>query len=200
MIEIRRGSECLDGPRARKLSNDWLISLGIVGQPLRLPRLNWQARRLPYNKSSAGDRAHDEEWLFAFHDCVGQGSIGRFVRDVFPAREEADKLAAFERSVIANCAAQHRIFFFEHVENGFHCCRSINIDMHLVAHFCQRAEMMRKNDTNHIFKSEIRNSKLETNPKFEVQILQSGAPTRFGFVVFLSFEFRASSRGSLNLY
>src|SRR6266568_7883990 len=109
------------------------------------------SRYLRFHKilSTAGNCAHDEERLAAFSDRVGQGSIGRFVRNIFAASEEPNQRTAFESSVLANCAAQHRVFRFDRVENRFHSRRSIKIEMYLIANLRQRSEMMRKNDSNH---------------------------------------------------
>src|SRR5437879_5180920 len=96
---------------------------------------------------SSGDCAHDKEWLVALHDRVGQGSVGRFVGNVFAAGEEADERATLERVVFANCAAQHGVFRFERVENRFHSRRSIKIEMYLIANLRERTQVMRKKDT-----------------------------------------------------
>src|SRR5437660_12847859 len=61
----------------------------------------------------AGNCPHDEEWLVALHDRIGQGSIRRFVRNVFAAGEEADERSALERVVFANGAAQHWVFVLQ---------------------------------------------------------------------------------------
>src|SRR5437870_11658000 len=107
-------------------------------------------RSQPSTSSATGDCAHDEEGFFAFRDWVGQGSIGRFVRNVFAASEEADERATLERVVLANRAAPHRVFVFERAAHIFHRRRAIKSDMHFVADFGESPEVMRKNNSNHL--------------------------------------------------
>src|SRR5205807_1433729 len=64
--------------------------------------------------------------------------------------EESDEWSTLERVVFTNCAAQHRVFRFDRVENRFHSRRSIKIEMYLIANLRQCSQMMRKNDPNHI--------------------------------------------------
>ena len=70
---------------------------------------------------SARDRAHDEKRLDAVCNRIGQGSIRWFVGDVFAAREKSHQRPALFCFVIADGAAQHRIFFFNRVDYCAHC-------------------------------------------------------------------------------
>src|SRR5437870_8507110 len=79
---------------------------------------------------SSCDGAHDEKRLVAFGNRVGQGSIERFVGDVFTAGEESHEWSTLERVVFTNCAAQHRVFRFNRLENRFYRRRSIKIEMY----------------------------------------------------------------------
>ena len=66
----------------------------------------------------AGDGSYDHQRFFALDHCVGQRIIGRFVGNIFLAREEAQEGAALERVVIADGAAEHGVARFESVEDG----------------------------------------------------------------------------------
>jgi len=59
--------------------------------------------------SAARDGAYDEQRLLAGSDGVGQRGVGRFVRDVFRAGEEAEERAALLGDMVANGAAEHGI-------------------------------------------------------------------------------------------
>ena len=95
------------------------------------------------------DRAHDKEWLGAFCDCVGQRVIGRIVGHVFAANKESHHWPALLCRVITDCPTQHRIFFFECVENCPLRDLAVEIDMYFIADACQRAQMMREYDADH---------------------------------------------------
>src|ERR1700730_12002613 len=98
---------------------------------------------------ASGNCAHDKKRFVAFNDRVGQGSVGRFVRNIFAANKETNQRSALECSVFANRSAQNWIFIFERVEQRFYRRGSVKIDMYLVADFCQRSQVMRKNNANH---------------------------------------------------
>src|ERR1700731_4515859 len=138
------------GSGARLLSNVLLISSGTLTADytdkhgfLKYESDSQQSTLNHQLLLSSGDRAHDEERLLAFHDRVGQGSVRRFMRNVFAAHEKSHQRTALERSMIANCAAQHRVFFFQSVEQRFRCRAPVKIDSHFVADFRQRPEVMR---------------------------------------------------------
>ena len=112
------------------------------------------------------------------------------------AREKADKRSALERSVIANRSSQHRVFVLQGSDNCMRRHGAVKIDMYLIAHFRERAEMMRKNDADHIGNSkfEIRSSKQCS--KFETEISETSA-VRFEIsgclIILICFGFRAST-------
>src|SRR5712691_10168151 len=98
---------------------------------------------------SSSNRAHDEKGLGAFRDRVRQGSVGRFMRDVFTASEEANQWPALEGFVFADRAAQHRVFLLQCSDNRMRRHGAVKIDTHFIANFCEGAEMMRQNHANH---------------------------------------------------
>src|SRR5206468_10854163 len=98
---------------------------------------------------SSCDGAHDETRLVAFGNRVGQWSIERFVGDVFAAGKESHQRPALERVVFTDSAAQHRVSVLQCSDNCVRRHGSVKIDMHFIANFRQRAEMMWKNDSNH---------------------------------------------------
>src|SRR5437016_3596963 len=63
------------------------------------------------------DGPHDQERLGTRGDGVGQGSVGRVVREVLRTGEESEKRPAAAGGVVADRAAQHRVAGFEGVEN-----------------------------------------------------------------------------------
>jgi len=71
------------------------------------------------------------------------------MRHVFAADEESDQRPALLRVVIADRAAQHRIFCFQCVENRTLRDLTIKFEFHFAANVRQCAQMMRKNDANH---------------------------------------------------
>src|ERR1043166_5185749 len=97
------------------------------------------------------------------------------MRNIFAAREKAHHRATLERAMVADRAAEHRIFFLQSVEQRFHCRGSVKIDMHFIADLCERAEVMGKNDANHWQKSQIPKPKLQRNPKFQAPTAKSHA-------------------------
>src|ERR1051325_11046320 len=87
------------------------------------------------------------------------------MRNIFAAREKAHHRATLERAMVADRAAEHRIFVLQSVEQRFHCRGSVKIDMHFIADLCERAEVMGKNDANHV--SRIPNSRIQNPSKFQ---------------------------------
>jgi hypothetical protein len=111
---------------------------------MRCWRLRWMTNNL-----AARDRSYDNEWLFAGGDRLRQRRIGRFMREVFFTREEAQEGAALERAVIANGALQHRVPGLERIEHGFLRDRRRNLKFNLAADVRQRSEMVGKNYADH---------------------------------------------------
>src|SRR5437879_972376 len=77
------------GSGARELSKDLLINQRSEVRSQIAPFTSNIKPRTSNIPSSSSDCAHDEEGLGAFRDCIGQGSVGRFVRHIFTAGEES---------------------------------------------------------------------------------------------------------------
>jgi len=67
---------------------------------------------------ASGDGTYDEQRLGAGDNSIGEGRVGRFVREIFGAGEETEEGAAFLGDVIANGAAEHGVGGFEGIEGG----------------------------------------------------------------------------------
>src|SRR5450432_1214246 len=98
---------------------------------------------------AARDRAHDEEWFCTLRHRLGQNSIGWLVGNIFFAREEANHRPALLRDVIANRSPQCRIICFQRVEHRALRDRAIDLQLHFVANFRQRAQVMRQDYADH---------------------------------------------------
>src|SRR5439155_6643387 len=98
---------------------------------------------------SSGNRSHDEEWLRAFCNWVGQGSVRRIVRYVFAAGKESDQRPARLRVVLADRATQHRIAHLQCIENCSLRDLTVELEFHFTANVRQCTQMMRKHDANH---------------------------------------------------
>ena len=64
-------------------------------------------------------------------DGFGQRRVGRIVREVAFAGEEADVRPAFVRDVIANRSAQHRVARFDRVEHARSRDVAVEFELHL---------------------------------------------------------------------
>src|ERR1700682_6057670 len=71
------------------------------------------------------------------------------MRNVFAAGKKAHERPAFLRFVIANGSAKHWIFTFDCVDDRAHGCRTVKIDMYFISDARERAQMMRKNYSDH---------------------------------------------------
>jgi hypothetical protein len=85
------------------------------------------------NRLSAGDRADDQERLFARDDGFGQGCIGRFVGQILLTGEEAQESATLLGCVIADRALQHGIRCFDSVEHRALRDRTLDLNLDLVS-------------------------------------------------------------------
>src|ERR1700682_1931296 len=119
---------------------------------------------------SSSDRAHDEERLAAVCDRIGQRIVGRFVRQILAADKEGAHGPALEGAVIANCSLQHRIFRFQSVEDGTHRRRTIELELHFVAHASERAQVMGKDDANHAENSKHQHPSSREAPSTKLQV------------------------------
>ena len=97
----------------------------------------------------AGNRPDDNKWLLARRDRIGERGIGRLVREVFLAGEEAQEGAALLRVVVANGPAQHGIARLECIENGTQSSRSLNVERNFAADVRQVSEMEGEDYADH---------------------------------------------------
>src|SRR6266536_1309300 len=97
----------------------------------------------------AGNRSDDEERLRPLRDGVRQRRVGRLVGEVLRAGKEPQERPALEGDVVADGPAQHRIPGLECVEDRRPRGPAIEVELHLVAHVRQGAQMRRKDDADH---------------------------------------------------
>lgn len=79
------------------------------------------------------DGTHHEKGLGTRGDRVGQRRIGRLVGQVLFAGEEPQERPAFQRDVVADRTAQHRIGDFKCIEDGALGDRAIDPQFDLFA-------------------------------------------------------------------
>lgn len=70
------------------------------------------------------------------------------MRQIFLAGEEAQERTTLLRRVIANCSLEHRVAFFERIQNRSLRDRTFDWNLNLVADVRQRAKMLGKLDSN----------------------------------------------------
>src|SRR5262249_16030285 len=78
---------------------------------------------------AAGDGADDQKRFLAGNHGVGERRVGRVVREVLLAVEEADEVAALGGRVVAVRAAEHRVARLESIESGSQRDGSRNIEL-----------------------------------------------------------------------
>src|SRR5580698_1436743 len=125
----------------------------------RKEQRNGMARRLTTDEPalpSSNSSNHDERFLPG-RDGVGQRRVGRLVRQVFLAGEEAQKRSALSRGVIANGPTQHRIASLKRIEDRSLRDWMFDVEFHIAANVRQGSKMRRKDDTDHDVLSTIRN-------------------------------------------
>src|SRR5262245_37801535 len=98
---------------------------------------------------ASGHRDGDEERLVAGRDRGRQERVGRLVRQILLAREEAHERSPLQRLAIANRSDEHRIARFDRVDDvpGGDVARDIHDDLAL--NMGERPEMRRKHHANH---------------------------------------------------
>src|SRR5919205_122699 len=104
-------------------------------------------RRL--NSDAAGDGADDEEGLFSGGDLSRQGGVGRVVREVAPAGEEANVGPALAGRVVADGAAERGVGAFERVEHGARRDRARDFQLDFALDARERAQGLRQEDADH---------------------------------------------------
>src|ERR1051326_6035788 len=98
-------------------------------------------RGLPARRLASGYGADDEEGFFAGCDGFGQWCLGRFVREILFAGEEADESAASASVMISDGAAQHRVTAFKCVQDGALCNGPVNFQGHFAINAGQIPQM-----------------------------------------------------------
>src|SRR5437588_5193952 len=85
--------------------------------------------------------------------------------------------------MIANRSAEHWIFRLECVEDRLGRRATVEIQLHFIADPRERAEMMRKDDTNHRESSKHQHPSSREAPNTKLQVLPTQAVVRFGNLV-----------------
>ena len=98
---------------------------------------------------TSGHRADNQERLSAVDDRGGQLGFRRFEGQIFFASEKPDERPAFQRNVVANRPAQHRIACFERVEDRAQRDRPLDLKLQLAVNACQRAQVIGKHNSDH---------------------------------------------------
>jgi len=80
---------------------------------------------------SASHCADNPEWFRAGGNQIGQRVVHRDMRKILAARKKAHKRAALQCRLVTNRPAQHRIRFFERIQNRANRNRRGDIDLHL---------------------------------------------------------------------
>jgi hypothetical protein len=118
---------------------------------------------------AAGDGSDDDEGLFAGCDGFGQWCVGRLVREILLAGEEAQEWTALQRDLVADGAAQHGIAGLEGVEDGALGDWAVYLYFYFVAHVRQGSQMVREYDPDDIhsdhFRHRSRVSLVDTFPQ-----------------------------------
>ena len=83
------------------------------------------------------DGADYEKRFFSRSYCLGKRSIGRFMREILFAGEEAQKGPPLLCDMVADGAPQHRIARFKRIEYRAYRQRTINVELHFAIDFCQ---------------------------------------------------------------
>src|SRR5687768_15285785 len=91
--------------------------------------------------SAAGHRADHDEGLVPCEDEVRQWSVGRSVREVLFAGEEAYERAALLRTDVAHGAPQHRVLGLERVEDRLLRRLTVEVDFDLSVDLGERAQV-----------------------------------------------------------
>jgi hypothetical protein len=98
---------------------------------------------------AAGDGTDHDEGFLTGGDGFGKRCVGRFVREILLAGEEAKEGAALFGDVIANRALQHGIAGFERVEDRSLRDGAVDFDFNFVADAGEGAKMLWKFDADH---------------------------------------------------
>jgi hypothetical protein len=102
-----------------------------------------------FASSASGHGADDQKWFRAAGDLVRQPGFGRFEGQILFAGVETDERSPAQRDPVSDRPSQNRITRFESVENRPQRGRLIYFELHIVVDPRQRAQVKRKNNTDH---------------------------------------------------
>lgn len=92
----------------------------------------------------SGDGTDNEQRFPSLHHRFGQGRVRRLVREVFFAREKAQKWTPFERVVIADGADEHGIARLDRIKDGTNGNGRCNLERNLGADLGEIAQVVGK--------------------------------------------------------
>ncbi|HSS10500.1 MAG TPA: hypothetical protein VLL25_11480 [Acidimicrobiales bacterium] len=87
---------------------------------------------------TAGHGAHDDEWFGASSDGGGQGSVRRFVGQIFLAGKEPHERSTLFRRVVADRPAQYRIAGLELVKDRALSGYTFDVELYFAVKTCER--------------------------------------------------------------
>lgn len=100
-------------------------------------------------KLTTGDGADDQEGFFSGGDGGGERGVGRIVRQIFLAGEEAEEWAALLRDVVADGALQDGVAGFEGVEDGADRDGAFDFERDFAGDLGECAEVRGEDDLDH---------------------------------------------------
>src|ERR1044071_5483606 len=98
----------------------------------------------------ASNRSNHDKRLLAGSHCFRQRSIRGIMGHIFLTRKEAQESAALFCVMVANGSAQHRITGFKRIKHRALGDWAFYRKCHLGIGMCQRSQVKRKNDADHI--------------------------------------------------
>src|SRR5215469_5563046 len=98
---------------------------------------------------AAGHGAHDQVWLGASSDRIGQRDVGVFMGQVLLAGEEPDERPARAAVVVADGAAEHRIALLQRVQDGALGDLARHVQLHFAVDMRERAQVSGEDHPDH---------------------------------------------------
>src|SRR5581483_80339 len=139
------------GLKLMSRSQTWYATIAKVAKPRKNPANALRSRRSVSAApvlSAARHRSDDQERLASRRDRLRERRVGRLVREVFLAREEAHEGPALARDVVPDRPAQHRKACLERVENRTLRRRFVDVEPQLAVDARQRAQVRRQHDAD----------------------------------------------------
>ena len=96
------------------------------------------------NSLAARNGPYDNKRLRPRRNRIWQRRVRRFMRQIFFAREKAQKRTALERVVVADSAAQHGVARLKRIQHGALRDRAMDFDRHLAPDVGQSPEVLWK--------------------------------------------------------